>query len=316
MPFTNTSAAAYGLLAMHAMDMYRAQPGSPTPPPAAGLVASGWNVVGYVVGTDTALPRGVPGPLRMAAQTVCYGFAARNAAGEPVVAIRGTDGFVEWIEDAEFVPIPYAPATALPAGGPAITVERGFWGIYASLRLVDPSGAALGVLAPAVGQLAGAAGPVTIVGHSLGSALATYLTLDLGRAVLGARVSACLFASPHPGNQGFAALFGHTVADYRLFNYILDIVPRVPPAGLGYAALPRRTVLRPSTAEAAIRFDIACNHHVICYCAMLDYDGTNKATTPVPPGEEDSKPCILGPETGASSVAKEFLSFLAGAMPV
>jgi triacylglycerol lipase len=316
MPFTNTGAAAYGLLAMHAMDMYRARPGSLTPPPAAGLVAAGWNVVGYVVGTDTVLPRGVRGPPRMAAQTVCYGFAARNAAGELVVVIRGTDGFVEWVEDAEFVPIPYAPATALPAGSPAITVEQGFWNIYASLRLVDPSGAALGVLAPAAGQLAGAGGPVTIVGHSLGSALATYLSLDLARAVLGARVAACLFASPQPGSQSFAALFDRTVADYRLFNYILDIVPRVPPTGLGYAALPRRTVLRPSTAEAAIRFDIACNHHVICYCAMLDYDETSKATTPVPPGEEDSKPCILGPETGAPSVAKEFLGFLAGAMPV
>jgi hypothetical protein len=80
----------------------------------------------------------------------------------------------------------------------------------------------------------------------------------------------CLFASPHPGDQAFVMLFDQTIADYRLFNYILDIVPRVPP-GLGYAALP---LIRPQTAEAAIRFDIGCNHHVICYCAMLDYEET------------------------------------------
>lgn len=315
MPFTNTSAAAYGLLAMHAMDMYRAQPASLTPAPSAGLTAAGWRVAAYVTGTDTVLPRGIRGPLQMAATTTCYGFAARNAAGELAVVIRGTDGFVEWIEDAEFVPIPYAPATALPAGSPTITVEAGFWGVYASMRLVDPNGAALGVLAPAVVALAGAAGPVTIVGHSLGSALATYLTLDLARVGLGARVSACLFASPHTGNQAFVTLFDQTIADYRLFNYILDIVPRVPP-GLGYVPLPRRTVIQPAGAEAVIRVNIGCNHHVICYCAMLDYEETKKATTPVPPGEEDSAACILGPETGRPSIAKELLSALAGVVPV
>src|SRR6202034_4599795 len=68
---------------------------------------------------------------------------------------------------------------------------------------------------------------VTIVGHSLGAALATYLTLDLTRAGLRARVSACLFASPRTGNQPFVTLFDQTIADYRLFNYMLDIVPRV-----------------------------------------------------------------------------------------
>jgi triacylglycerol lipase len=315
MPFTNTTAAASGLLAMHAMDMYRMQLHSLTPIPAAGLTAAGWQVVAYVTGTDTVLRRGVAGPMQMAGTTTCYGFAARNAAGELAVVIRGTDGFVEWIEDAEFVRIPYRPATALPAGTPPITVEQGFWGVYASLQAIDPTGVALGALAPAVVALAGATGPVTVVGHSLGSALATYLTLDLARGGLGARVSACLFASPHPGDQAFVTLFDQTIPDYRLFNYILDIVPRVPP-GLGYAALPRRTVIRPSTAEAAIRFDIGCNHHVICYCAMLDYEETEKATTPVPPGEESSKVCILGPETGETTIAKEIVGFLAGVVPV
>ena len=75
-------------------------------------------------------------------------------------------------------------------------------------------------------------------------------------------------------------------------------------------------MIRPSTAEAAIRFDIGCNHHVICYCAMLDYEETINATTPVPPGEESSKACILGPETGESTIAKEIVGFLAGVVPV
>ena len=91
---------------MHAMDMYRAQLHSLMPAPAAGLTAAGWQVVAYVTGTDTVVRDAVPGPLQMRTTTTRYGFPARNAAGELVVVIRGTDGFVEWIEDAEFCPDP------------------------------------------------------------------------------------------------------------------------------------------------------------------------------------------------------------------
>ena len=183
------------------------------------------------------------------------------------------------------------------------------------MRLISPAGAPLGVLASAIADAAGPTAIVTVVGHSLGSALATYLTLDLARGGLRDRVSACLFASPHAGNQAFVDLFDRTIADYRLFNYILDIVPRVP-LGLGYTPLSRRTVLQPATAEASIRIDVSCNHHVICYCAMLDYEGTMQATDPVPAGEASSAACILGPETGSPSLAKKLISDLAGVVPV
>jgi hypothetical protein len=75
-------------------------------------------------------------------------------------------------------------------------------------------------------------------------------------------------------------------------------------------------VIQPATAEANIRVNIGCNHHVICYCAMLDYEGTTQATTPVPAGEEGSATCILGPETGSPSLAKRLVSDLAGVVPV
>ena len=324
MPFTNTEAAAYGLLAMYAMDMYRVQedpltpptPDSLTPPPAPGLVAAGWKILAYITGKDSLLPKRPPkGPLPLVDQTVYYGYLAERASGEMVAVIRGTDGFVEWVEDAEFRPVPYTPQIATPAGLGTMLVERGFWTLYASMQLINPEGAPLGALAPAVAAAAGAAGMVTVVGHSLGAALATYLTLDLGRGGLGERVSACLFASPQTGNQAFVNLFDQTIKDYRLFNYILDIVPRVP-LGPDYSPLPRRTVIQPATAEAKIRFDVGCNHHVICYCAMLDYEGTMKATTPVPAGEEDSATCILGPETGNPSLAKQLVSDFAGIVPV
>jgi hypothetical protein len=312
MPFTNTIAAAYGLLAMHAMDMYRSHSANLTPAPTPGLTAAGWTIAGYITGTDSVLRQG---PLQALGAPVFYGYLARRATGEWVVVIRGTDGFVEWVEDGEFVPILYAPATVLPAGQGWVSVEQGFWTLYQSMNLVGPQGAPLGGLAPAIAKIVGPDGAVVVVGHSLGSALATYLTLDLARGDLGARVSACLFASPHTGDQAFVDLFDRTVVDYRLFNYILDIVPRVP-LELGYRPLPRRTIIQPANAEASIRVDIGCNHHVICYCAMLDYEGTRRATVPVPAGEEGSATCILGPETGRPSLAKQLVSALAGAVPV
>src|SRR5208282_200633 len=77
---------------------------------------------------------------------------------------------------------------------------------YTSMQLISTAGAPPGALAPAIADAAGAAGTATVVRHSLGAALATYLTLDLARGGLSGRVSACLFASPHTGNQAFIDL--------------------------------------------------------------------------------------------------------------
>jgi hypothetical protein len=131
MPFTNTEATAYGLLAMYAMDMYRVQqdprkPPELTPPPAPGLVAAGWSILAYITGKDSLLPETPPkGPLPLIDQTVYCGYLAQRTPGEMVAVIRGTDGFVEWVEDAEFLPVPYAPRIALPAGLGTVLVEQG-----------------------------------------------------------------------------------------------------------------------------------------------------------------------------------------------
>lgn len=102
-------------------------------------------------------------------------------------------------------------------------------------------------------------------------------------------------------------LFDQTVNDYQVYNYILDIVPRVPPRQAGYVSLPKLTVIQPATAQADIRFDIGCNHHIVCYLAMLDYAQTKAATDPVPAGEEGSLRCIKGPNSGQETVATSMI---------
>ena len=249
MALSNTTAAAYGLPAMYAMDMYRV--GGPVAPPAApGLKAAGWKILGYLTAKDALFRKG---PLQLDTQTVYFGFVAEDAGGDVVAVVRGTDGFIEWIEDAEFLPVIYQPKLVLQGGPPQIAVEQGFWTLYQTMELTDTAGTVIGDAASQITALAGAAQNVMVIGHSLGSALATYLALDLARGTLGGRVSACLFASPHTGNKAFTDLFDQTVNEYRLFNYILDIVPRVP-LGPDYVALPRRTVIQPSTAEASPHF--------------------------------------------------------------
>ncbi len=78
MPFSNTVAASYGLLTMHAMDMYRTQKQSLTPAPAPGLTAAGWEIVAYVTGQDALFTRG---PLQVLGERVCYGYLAKSPAG-------------------------------------------------------------------------------------------------------------------------------------------------------------------------------------------------------------------------------------------
>src|SRR5208282_4209401 len=115
---------------------------------------------------------------------VCYGTVIRRSNTEVAVSVRGTDGFVEWVEDGQFLLIHYNPPNPLAGGDPVPLVEQGFWGIYGTLQLADPAGALLGSLASALPALVKPTDQVVVAGHSLGSALATYLTIDLVRGPL------------------------------------------------------------------------------------------------------------------------------------
>jgi len=298
MSITDSQSVSFGLLTMYVEDMYNAAPGSLNPVADPRIAASGWTVVGYLTAQDLLIPTKSSPRQRLSingAKRVFFGVLAKNNADPTsyVAAIRGTDGFVEWVIDGEFLLIPH-PRHA------GVMVEQGFWNIYQTMSLADPTtgltthqNAAEGVAA-VVGT-----GTVVVTGHSLGSALSTYFTDDLAER-LGSRASGCYFASPRTGDSAWTDLFAITVKDYRLFNYILDIVTHVPT--LGYATLSNATVIQPSTAQAGIRLDILCNHHVICYCAMIDYKDTMAAPTTAQ--DASCKSCILGPSSTMPEAAK------------
>ena len=266
-----TTPVEFGLLAMYAEDMY--VDGSLMPNAEPRIDAAGWKIVGHLTAQDVLIPSNDASRQRLSInrdQRVFYGFLAQNKTDPTsfVVVVRGTEGLVEWLIDAEFLLVPH-PQHA------GVQVEQGFWGIYQTMSLVDLATGAVANAADGIAKAIGT-GKVTVTGHSLGSAIATYLTEDLAEK-LGPRASGCLFASPRTGDAAWAALFASKVTTCQLFNYILDLVTHVP--SLGYATLPSATVLQPSAAQASIRLDVLCNHHVICYCAMINYAAEQLAPT-------------------------------------
>src|SRR5580700_7482650 len=105
---------------------------------------------------------------------VTFGFLAVSPAKELVAAIRGTDTILEWLHDASFLMVS-SPITNAPG-----MTEDGFTAVYRSLRTGRANGTAAIKDSIQTYLGAGAATSVTVCGHSLGAALATLLTLDVG----------------------------------------------------------------------------------------------------------------------------------------
>jgi hypothetical protein len=283
-------AAQMALLVMYAEDTFdelgTAGKGN-LRPPLDGRVMQGWKAAGYFCGRDALLDTqhiGLGDP-------VFYGFLAQSLgdATQFIAVVRGTDGLLEWLEDGEFVPMKH------PLAG---TVESGFYSIYSSLQYIGADGVAgslLDGIATAVGG-----NDLTVIGHSLGSTLATYLTLDLAVGKkLGSALSACLFASPRPGDSAFTEYFDQHVGAYKVFNYSLDLVPQVPKF-FGYGALPRAREFEPQEAQANIRSSLDGNHHAVCYSAMLNYAAAD--WTAMPAVDQVCAACILGPNPQVAGV--------------
>ena len=311
MPISDAESVKFGLLVMYAEDMYVSGETKPNSEPR--IAQAGWETIAHLAAKDAILPkreslRARQKKLLGFGDVVFYGLLARSVADLSLyaVAIRGTEGFAEWIIDADFLLIPNSRE-------PGAKVEQGFWSIYESMSLVDVHGNVIdGFPADRIANIV-RDGHVTVTGHSLGSALATYLSLEIAKHP-GPQVSACLFASPRTGDAAWANLYDKTVGDYRLFNYVLDAVPYVPfdvPPEIHYSTLSKATIIQPSTAQADIRLDIGCDHHILCYCAMLGY-GYTKASLLPPEDQQLWSLCVIGPQEMSANA--EFARILADAV--
>jgi hypothetical protein len=272
---------------MYAEVMYENLPASNKgnlTPPIDPNVAAKWHLVGYITGKDALLDTQSVG----LGATLYYGCLAYSKTDNTqyVAVIRGTDNGMEWIEDAQFLPVP-------AGGGIPGSVENGFYSIYGSMMYAPFPGGTPQTLAAGIHD---AVGPnqVTVIGHSLGSALATYLTLDL--AVKAHRspntLAACMIASPRTGNAAYAQFFDQNVANYKVYNYSFDVVPKVP-LFFDYTALPKTIEITPQNAQANILHTVGCNHHAADYAAMLDFNATDWSQ--ISGIGQGNNHCLLGP---------------------
>jgi triacylglycerol lipase len=270
--------AAYALLALYAEDMRDAYPALLTPPPDPRLFTDGWTLRGYLTGVDTLLrPKAT---MANGLTRVYYGYLAEqsSAPGNFVVVVRGTEGFLEWLEDADF------SMRNHPIRG---KVESGFFGIYTSLQYRPRDSLTELPLISGLTGYRGTGSAFTVIGHSLGAAMAHYLALDL--VLAGVTVAGRFFASPHPGDLAFAELMAAYLSDLRAYVYAMDIVPKVPFL-MGYTQLPNPVVLDPSNVQAKIRSNVWCNHHAASYASMLNFGSVRALDAPDAP----YLGCILG----------------------
>jgi len=193
-------------------------------------------------------------------ETVTYGYVARSAAGEMVVAIRGTQTIEEWLHDFSFLFVP----NPIHAGG-GLT-EDGFTAIYRSLRLGADANSPSAITAIAALVKSSGIAKVTVTGHSLGAALATLLTLDVGLNGGAAQTESYTYASPRVGDMLFQHTYDSVVPDtYRLCNRP-DLVPQTPT--FPYEHIGNDIELIPPYNSVCA--NLACWHSIDTYLWLMD----------------------------------------------
>ncbi|KAI0322407.1 alpha beta-hydrolase [Amylostereum chailletii] len=76
---------------------------------------------------------------------------------------------------------------------------------------------------------------VTLVGHSLGGALAELDSLFIKLNIPSATVRGRTYGTPRVGNPDFASFFDQQVTDFTRVNNEKDLVPIIPGRGLGFS---------------------------------------------------------------------------------
>ena len=213
---------------------------------------------------------------------VTIGLVLQSAAGDAVVAIRGTEGIFEWIHDAAFLPVP------CPFLSSAGNTEDGFTAMYRAMSIaVTPGSPSVTSALPSLPWKKKPINSLTICGHSLGGALATLLALDVAAhstdSVFKSLVS-YTYASPRTGDSTFANVYNRVVPmTFRIANR-LDLVPKLPLPPL-YEHVNTLIDLNPVKLfppQALVKFEIPCEHFLTSYLHLLSLQA-GAATLPLDP---------------------------------
>jgi hypothetical protein len=245
---------------------YATPPGDLTNKAGQALSAGGvdYTVVTTIYANDLATDMD---PTRADDEVSVGLICQENKTGDVAIAIRGTEGWLEWIHDADFLQVP------CPFLAGAGHTEDGFTAMYESLRTGATPGSPTVVNALAKLPLSQPAGSVTICGHSLGGALATLLALDVAANTAFTEPAVYSYGSPRTGDSLFAATFDQVVKNsWRVANRV-DIVPALPPP-LDYEhvlnpveLIPVRLV--PWPPKTLVKSTVSCEHSLATYLYLL-----------------------------------------------
>ena len=290
-PLDKQEATLYGKFVKAAYKMFEDSPKNPCPDPN-GEIPPPYELVAWLNMSDFFF--------WWRERPKFYGFIARHREQKHnfVLAIRGTKGWVEWLDDF------FALLTRFRQVQNAGRVERGFDKIYSTLKVVKHRGAAL----PPAAGIAAQAAPVqeemqgtfanqleqladtleepevmrlaqerrprrsfVVTGHSLGSALATLFVMenkDKNRFDIS---TICTFASPRVGDAEFVGQFNQLpVTSWRIVN-TRDIVPKLPlqmPVLFGYEHVAAESSF--SSASVVKWWNPVCWHSMSTYLHWLD----------------------------------------------
>jgi kumamolisin len=277
-PFDPQAATRYGQFIVSAYSMYDADPKDTTPAPSADFPSS-HQLVAWVLMQDFILGSTAP---------VFYGFIAKSIANPNafVLAIRGTANGVEWWDDANSVVM--TPFKVPNCG----RIGTGFARIYDTLEVIECASGH--PAAPAVTQSLRPAGSfsqqvstllrhhaianardtavppsatIEVTGHSLGAALATLYAMENARVDQVQSLMLCTFASPLVGDSTFVAAFNALgMTSWRIVNQP-DIVPKLPPAILGFRHV---DTLQPLNSAGKVKASLTCWHAMTTYLSLLD----------------------------------------------
>ena len=285
-------ALSFGTFVQAAYAMYRRDPANLRPAPQPGDIPDGYELGAWIHMTDFLFD---------VTKVKFYGIVAYSKANPDarVIAIRGTEGAIEWFDDAAALPVPFRQ---VPGAG---RVAYGFDKIYDTLNVVPcplpgerllaaetapkpfagSFGEQLEQLAlmreaarrtlsgpPAIKteEMARPPRPTVVTAHSLGAALATLFVMENAARATFEIETLCTFASPRVGNLEFARRFDQLpVTSWRIVNS-LDVVPRLPPHIPMVLEYDHVDTAYPFRSSDFARNSLLCWHTMETYLHWLD----------------------------------------------
>jgi Lipase (class 3) len=288
-PLDKKKALFYGRFVQAAYTMFN-NPQGPDPlrPEPAGI-PSGYELGAWIHMSDFVLD---------VVQPKFYGIVVHEVSNPDsrIIAIRGTEGAIEWLDDAAAILVPFRET---PSAG---RVAYGFDKIYSTMKVVKrplpaPASAMATSPAPFSGSFADqleqlAQGreaergikspyekgrirpprPTVVTGHSLGAALTTLFVMENDAKGKFDLSTLCTFASPRVGNTEFVHLFKKLPIDsWRIVN-TKDFVPKLPPHVPILLDYGHVDLVCPFDSSLFAKNNLHCWHAMETYLHWLDPD--------------------------------------------